>query len=29
MRPLLHAGHGGVFQNHTDFVPEALEFLAR
>lgn len=23
------AGHGGVFQNHTDFVPKALEFLAR
>ncbi len=23
------AGHGGVFQNHADFVPNALEFLAR
>jgi pimeloyl-ACP methyl ester carboxylesterase len=23
------AGHGGVFQNYTDFVPKALEFLAR
>jgi pimeloyl-ACP methyl ester carboxylesterase len=23
------AGHGGVFQNHTDFVPKAVEFLAR
>ena len=23
------AGHGGVFQFHTDFVPKALEFLAR
>lgn len=23
------AGHGGVFQYHTDFVPKALEFLAR
>jgi pimeloyl-ACP methyl ester carboxylesterase len=23
------AGHGSVFQNHTDFVPKALEFLAR
>lgn len=23
------AGHGGVFQNHADFVPKALEFLAR
>ena len=22
------AGHGGVFQNHADFVPRALEFLA-
>ncbi|MGM9484578.1 alpha/beta fold hydrolase [Roseateles sp. NT4] len=23
------AGHGGVFQNHADFVPRALNFLAR
>jgi len=23
------AGHGGVFQFHADFVPTALEFLAR
>ena len=23
------AGHGGVFQFHADFVPKALEFLAR
>jgi len=23
------SGHGGVFQNHTDFVPKALEFLER
>ena len=23
------AGHGGIFQFHTDFVPKALEFLAR
>jgi pimeloyl-ACP methyl ester carboxylesterase len=23
------SGHGGVFQNHSDFVPKALEFLAR
>jgi pimeloyl-ACP methyl ester carboxylesterase len=23
------SGHGGVFQNHTDFVPKALEFLVR
>lgn len=23
------AGHGGIFQFHTDFVPSALEFLAR
>lgn len=23
------AGHGGVFQNHKAFVPQALEFLAR
>lgn len=23
------SGHGGVFQNHIDFVPKALEFLAR
>jgi pimeloyl-ACP methyl ester carboxylesterase len=23
------AGHGGVFQNHADFVPKALDFLAR
>lgn len=23
------AGHGGVFQNHAAFVPQALEFLAR
>ena len=23
------AGHGGVFQCHADFVPKALEFLAR
>jgi pimeloyl-ACP methyl ester carboxylesterase len=23
------AGHGGVFQFHADFVPRALEFLAR
>lgn len=23
------AGHGGVFQHHADFVPRALEFLAR
>jgi pimeloyl-ACP methyl ester carboxylesterase len=23
------AGHGGVFQNHADFVPRALDFLAR
>lgn len=23
------AGHGGVFQNHADFVPMALRFLAR
>lgn len=23
------AGHGGVFQHHTEFVPKALEFLAR
>jgi pimeloyl-ACP methyl ester carboxylesterase len=23
------SGHGGVFQNHTDFVPKALDFLAR
>ncbi len=23
------AGHGGVFQYHADFVPKALEFLAR
>jgi pimeloyl-ACP methyl ester carboxylesterase len=23
------AGHGGVFQNHADFVPKALEFLVR
>jgi pimeloyl-ACP methyl ester carboxylesterase len=22
------AGHGGVFQNHADFVPRAIEFLA-
>jgi pimeloyl-ACP methyl ester carboxylesterase len=23
------AGHGGIFQFHADFVPQALEFLAR
>jgi pimeloyl-ACP methyl ester carboxylesterase len=23
------AGHGGVFQNHADFVPRALDFLSR
>lgn len=23
------AGHGGIFQNHATFVPQALEFLAR
>jgi pimeloyl-ACP methyl ester carboxylesterase len=23
------AGHGGVFQFHADFVPQALDFLAR
>jgi pimeloyl-ACP methyl ester carboxylesterase len=23
------AGHGGVFQFHAKFVPEALDFLAR
>lgn len=23
------AGHGGVFQHHADFVPRAIEFLAR
>jgi pimeloyl-ACP methyl ester carboxylesterase len=23
------AGHGGIFQYHSEFVPEALEFLAR
>jgi pimeloyl-ACP methyl ester carboxylesterase len=23
------AGHGGVFQFHADFVPKALDFLAR
>jgi pimeloyl-ACP methyl ester carboxylesterase len=23
------AGHGGVFQYHAEFVPAALEFLAR
>jgi pimeloyl-ACP methyl ester carboxylesterase len=23
------AGHGGIFQNHHDFVPTALAFLAR
>ena len=23
------AGHGGVFQYHADFVPKALQFLAR
>ena len=23
------AGHGGIFQHHTTFVPSALEFLAR
>jgi pimeloyl-ACP methyl ester carboxylesterase len=23
------SGHGGVFQNHADFVPKALEFLTR
>jgi pimeloyl-ACP methyl ester carboxylesterase len=23
------AGHGGIFQFHTSFVPSALEFLAR
>lgn len=23
------AGHGGIFQYHTDFVPKALEFLAQ
>jgi pimeloyl-ACP methyl ester carboxylesterase len=23
------AGHGGIFQNHAAFVPQALEFLAR
>lgn len=23
------AGHGGIFQNHSTFVPSALEFLAR
>ena len=23
------AGHGGVFQFHADFVPKAIEFLAR
>jgi hypothetical protein len=23
------AGHGGIFQFHADFVPKALEFLAR
>ena len=22
------AGHGGIFQHHTDFVPQALDFLA-
>lgn len=22
------AGHGGIFQYHTDFVPKALAFLA-
>ncbi len=22
------AGHGGIFQNHNEFVTEALEFLA-
>ncbi len=21
------AGHGGVFQNHADFIPKALSFL--
>ena len=21
------AGHGGIFQNHADFVPKALTFL--
>ena len=21
------AGHGGIFQNHADFVPKALSFL--
>ncbi|HSW05181.1 MAG TPA: alpha/beta hydrolase [Aquabacterium sp.] len=25
----LDAGHGGIFQHHTDFVPKALDFLAR
>ena len=23
------SGHGGIFQYHADFVPKALEFLAR
>jgi pimeloyl-ACP methyl ester carboxylesterase len=23
------AGHGGIFQNHREFVPVALEFLDR
>jgi pimeloyl-ACP methyl ester carboxylesterase len=23
------AGHGGIFQFHDEFVPQALEFLAR
>ena len=23
-----HSGHGGVFQHHHEFVPDALQFLA-
>jgi len=23
------AGHGGIFQFHDEFIPQALEFLAR
>jgi len=24
-----HSGHGGVFQHHHEFVPDALQFLAK
>ena len=28
LRIYLDAGHGGIFQHHAEFVPEALDFLA-